>query len=146
MLKAASPARLLGRRLGVRPRARRTSTRATPLTNAQAAAYKAQGFEIALHVNTDCAELDAAVARSDLHEPARAASARRTRAFRAPTTNRTHCIAWSDYGDASRRSSSTHGIRLDTNYYYWPPTWVQNRPGMFTGSGMPMRFAESTAR
>jgi hypothetical protein len=34
-----------------------------------------------------------------------------------------------------------HGIRLDTNYYYWPPTWVGNRPGMFTGSGMPMRFA-----
>ena len=36
----------------------------------------------------------------------------------------------------------SHGIRLDTNYYYWPPKWVDNRPGMFTGSGMPMRFAK----
>ena len=34
------------------------------------------------------------------------------------------------------------GIRLDTNYYYWPGSWVQNRPGMFTGSGIPMRFAD----
>ena len=27
-------------------------------------------------------------------------------------------------------------------YYYWPEVWMQNRPGMFTGSGMPMRFAD----
>ena len=27
-----------------------------------------------------------------------------------------------------------------------PAAWVQDRPGMFTGSGMPMRFADSTAR
>ena len=29
------------------------------------------------------------------------------------------------------------GVRLDTNYYYWPGSWVQDRPGMFTGSGFP---------
>ncbi|MGL6268984.1 MAG: T9SS type A sorting domain-containing protein, partial [Chitinophagaceae bacterium] len=34
------------------------------------------------------------------------------------------------------------GIRLNTDYYYWPGSWVQDRPGMFTGSGMPMRFAD----
>jgi hypothetical protein len=33
-------------------------------------------------------------------------------------------------------------VRYDANYYYWPDVWVQNRPGMFTGSGMPMRFAD----
>jgi hypothetical protein len=27
-------------------------------------------------------------------------------------------------------------------YYYWPEAWTANRPGMFTGSGMPMRFAD----
>jgi len=37
-----------------------------------------------------------------------------------------------------------HGIRLDANYYYWPPSWVNDRPGFFTGSGMPMRFADSS--
>ena len=36
-----------------------------------------------------------------------------------------------------------HGIRLDANYYYWPSDWINNRPGMFTGSGMPMRFTDS---
>ena len=33
------------------------------------------------------------------------------------------------------------GVRLDTNYYYWPPSWHGRRPGVFTGSGIPMRFA-----
>ena len=35
-----------------------------------------------------------------------------------------------------------NGIRFDTNYYYFPDYWVQNRPGLFTGSAMPMRFAD----
>ena len=35
-----------------------------------------------------------------------------------------------------------HGIRLDTNYYFWPEAWVKNVPGHFTGSAMPMRFAD----
>ena len=50
---------------------------------------------------------------------------------------------WSDWADACRRPSAAHGIRLDTNYYYWPGAWVRNRPGMFTGSGFPMRFADA---
>ena len=28
------------------------------------------------------------------------------------------------------------------NYYYWPGSWVAGRPGFFTGSGLPMRFAD----
>jgi hypothetical protein len=35
-------------------------------------------------------------------------------------------------------------MRLDTSYYYYPPSWVANRPGFFTGSGMPMRFADTS--
>ena len=37
-----------------------------------------------------------------------------------------------------------YGIRMDVNYYYWPGDWVADRPGFFTGSGMPMRFASSS--
>ncbi len=37
----------------------------------------------------------------------------------APRTNRTHCIAWSDY-DTQPQVALAHGIRFDTNYYYWP--------------------------
>ena len=60
----------------------------------------------------------------------------------APTTNRTHCIPWSDWA-SQPVIELAHQIRLDTNYYVWPPSWVQDRPGFFTGSGMPMRFAQT---
>jgi hypothetical protein len=38
---------------------------------------------------------------------------------------------------------SQRGIRFDVNYYYWPDTWISGHPGMFTGSGIPMRFADA---
>ena len=63
-------------------------------------------------------------------------------ALPAPKTNRTHCIVWSDYS-TQPEVALANGIRFDTNYYYWPPGWVNNVPGMFTGSGMPMRFARA---
>ncbi len=60
----------------------------------------------------------------------------------APETNRTHCIAWSDWASTAIAGATNYGVRLDTNYYYWPPGWVNDRPGHFTGSAMPMRFAD----
>jgi hypothetical protein len=56
-------------------------------------------------------------------------------------TNRTHCVVWSDY-DSQPKILLNHGIRLDTSYYYWPQQWILDRPGMFTGSGFPMRYAD----
>ena len=49
---------------------------------------------------------------------------------------------WSDYTSQAEVAQAS-GIRLDTNYYYWPDTWVNDRPGLFTGSGFPMRFARA---
>ena len=34
-------------------------------------------------------------------------------------------------------------MRLDVTYYYWPSAWIKNRPGFMTGSGIPMRFADT---
>src|SRR5690606_17528747 len=48
---------------------------------------------------------------------------------------------WSDWVNQPKIQAE-YGIRLDANYYYWPGAWIQDRPGMFTGSGLPMRFAE----
>ena len=53
-----------------------------------------------------------------------------------------HCIAWSGY-TILPEACANHGIRLETSYYYFPASWVQNRPGLFTGSGMAMRFAKA---
>ena len=96
-------------------------------------------MEIALHVDTDCADWTP----STLPEFYTSQKGNFATAFRsmAPlATNRTHCIAWSDWA-TQPKVELANGIRFDTNYYYWPPSWVA-APGFFTGSGMPMRFAD----
>ena len=113
----------------------------TPISDADAASYVAQGFEIAVHITTNCLDFTPAslqqVYNNDL-----ANFASFFPSLPAPKTNRTHCIAWSDF-DTQPQVALAHGIRFDTNYYYWPPTWIKNVPGVFTGSGMPMRFAKA---
>jgi WD40 repeat protein len=106
----------------------------------QAADYTAKGFEVALHLNTLCsnytdAELDAFYLQQINLFTARYPN------IPAPVTQRNHCIAWSGWA-VSPKVLVNHGIRFDTNYYYYPPSWVANVPGFMTGSGMPMRFAD----
>jgi hypothetical protein len=113
----------------------------TPITPAAAAAYVAQGFEIAAHITTNCANYTSS-SLDGIFVSELAAFANVFGNLPTPKTNRTHCIAWSDY-TTQAEVSNTHGIRLDTNYYYWPPGWVNDVPGLFTGSGMPMRFAKT---
>ena len=60
-------------------------------------------------------------------------------------TNRYHCIVYSDWS-SQPTIEGQHGIRLDTNYYYWPGAWLADRPGFMTGSGLPMRFADKTGQ
>ena len=109
-------------------------------TNEDAMYYNSLGFESALHINTNCADFTPAMFESFVSN--------QMAAFRStfpgvpePTTNRNHCIAWSDWSTVAEVSAA-HGIRLDVNYYYWPNDWHQNSVGMFTGSGNPMRFAK----
>jgi Domain of unknown function (DUF4082)/Bacterial Ig-like domain len=109
-------------------------------TDAQAARYHGLGFEIGLHVLTGCADYtpsSLATFYADQLAEFRATYP----SIPAPTTNRTHCIAWSDWSTQAQ-VESTHSIGFDTNYYYWPPGWLLDRPGFFTGSSMPMRFTE----
>ncbi len=112
----------------------------SPLSDAQAASYDAQGFEVGLHVTTFCDDFTPASLEADFADQLAAFTANYT-SIASPSTNRTHCIAWSDWA-THPKVELAHGIRLDTNYYYWPPEWIANRPGLFTGSGMPMRFAD----
>jgi hypothetical protein len=109
------------------------------LNDTQAAAYVAAGFELALHLTT----YEANWTPKTLEE----FFARQLEEFEyqypsvpSPQTERTHAIVWSDYA-THPRVEFRHRIRLDTNYYYFPGRWVQDRPGLFTGSGFPMRFA-----
>jgi hypothetical protein len=111
------------------------------ITDAQVAAYKADGFEVAMHLTTGCANYTAASLATTL-DTQLAEFNQTVPSAGSPTTNRMHCIAWSDY-TSQAELDYTRGIRLDTSYYYWPAPWILDRPGLFTGSGMPMRFAKT---
>ncbi|WP_340122705.1 DUF4082 domain-containing protein [Methylobacter svalbardensis] len=110
----------------------------TPLTNAQAAAYTTEGFEVGLHVNTNCADFTPASLRTFYTQQIGDFRTKYS-SIPAPITQRHHCIAWSDWVTGAIVQLEK-GIRFDTSYYFWPPSWVLNRPGFFSGSGMPMRF------
>ena len=112
----------------------------TPLSNAQAAAYQAQGFEIALHLNTNCSNYTAPELASYWTSQLATWKAKYT-SVASPRSNRTHCIAWSGWTEPASVELN-YGVRFDASYYFWPPQWVLNRPGFFTGSGMPMRFMD----
>ena len=111
----------------------------TPLTNAQAAAYTTDGFEVGLHINTNCGDFTPASLEA-FYTTQIADWVGKYTSVPAPITQRHHCIAWSDWITGAQVQLN-HGIRLDTSYYFWPPGWVNNTPGLFTGSAMPMRFA-----
>jgi hypothetical protein len=111
----------------------------TPLSDAQAAAYQAEGFELALHLDTSCGNpSNLAGVWAEQLPPFRA----KWPSLVPPRSNRTHCVAWNGWVDSARAEAGA-GVRLDTNYYWWPAAWVGDRPGMFTGSGFPMRLADT---
>lgn len=111
------------------------------LPPADAERYSADGFEIGVHFNTNCqdwtpASLDAAM------------NAQLQRfltwypTLPSPASERTHCIPWSDWASLPQ-TDAKYGIRMENGYYYFPAAWVNNTPGYFTGSALPMRFADA---
>ena len=111
------------------------------LSNDSVIHYQSLGFEIAFHPTTDCANFTRTSLSNDMTSQL-ARLETKLPGMLPPVTNRTHCMPWSDWASQPKIENSL-GIRFDVNYYYWPGSWVQNRPGLFTGSGMPMRFADS---
>ncbi len=98
------------------------------------------GFEVGLHVSSNCADWTPTTLASFFSSQLAQFHVERP-SVPGPQSNRTHCIAWSDYV-TQPKVERANGIRFDTNYYFYPPNWVQDRPGLFTGSAMPMRFAD----
>ncbi|WP_428411672.1 Ig-like domain-containing protein [Pararhizobium sp.] len=110
------------------------------LSPKEASAYAAEGFDIGDHVNKGCDNLlptdFATIFRRELN------------VFRVKypdlppqTGSRTHCVAWSDWA-STPKTEARFGVRMDLSYYYWPGSWIKDRPGFMTGSGVPMRFAD----
>ena len=118
----------------------------TPQNNVQRALnFQNQGFEVGLHINTGCSDYGNTPQLQSLPDTYDQQVAEFASAFpgvNAPSTQRHHCIVWSDWATGAKVQLD-HGMRLDTNYYYWPPSWANDVPGVFTGSAMPMRFADN---
>ncbi len=109
------------------------------LSSADAAAFAAQGFEICPHVTTGAMEWTTG-SLSRAYRRQLAAFGRKYPEVPQPVSHRTHAVVWSDWATQAEIERA-NGIRLDTNYYYYPAPWVAGRTGFFTGSGLPMRFA-----
>ena len=116
---------------------------ATPLTNNDAATYTSQGFEVGLHHTTNCLNWSTLAELQNSYSSQLADWRTKYSSIPSPTTNRTHCITWSDW-DSQPKAELANGIRLDTNYYFWPGSWVADRPGFMNGSGIPMRFTDTS--
>ncbi len=110
--------------------------------------YSNQGFELSTHFQSDHLNLPDQIIPfwmntqlSDLrtHNPS----------IEPYSTERTHAIVWTGWAHFPRISKERYGIRLDVNYYHFPPSWIGKdapggeRNGFMTGSAMPMRFADS---
>ena len=137
------PGRLLGRRLGVRPRHLLHLPEHADHGRAGRRLSSRRASRSALHVDDRTAPTGRhAHARRLLHRPARRSS--RANVPESSRARRPTARTASSGATAATQPKVelAHGIRLDTNYYYWPGSWIQDRPGLFTGSGMPMRFAD----
>jgi Concanavalin A-like lectin/glucanases superfamily/Bacterial Ig-like domain/Bacterial Ig domain len=113
----------------------------TPISNS--AGYVADGFEIALHPHDGfgCSSPTPAALEARYTQQL-AEFAAQFPGVPAPKTSRFHCVAWGNDWASHAKIQLDHGIRMDTNYYYYPVEWIGDRPGFMTGSGMPMRFAD----
>ena len=115
----------------------------SPLTNAQAAAYVAEGFEVGLHpVIASCPTTTMTAAQlSTYFDTQLSAFAARYTSIPAPVSSRSHCVYWPDWS-SNAEVELAHGIRLDANYYHYPGPWLGALPGFLNGGGFPMRFAK----
>jgi fibronectin type 3 domain-containing protein len=116
----------------------------SPLTNAQAAGYLADGFEVALHPSWGgCnATPNPPDQLSTLFDTQLAQFAAKYTSVPAPVSSRTHCVEWPDWASEAKIELA-HGIRMDGNYYHYSGAWIGNKPGFLNGGGFPMRFADT---
>jgi fibronectin type 3 domain-containing protein len=114
------------------------------LTNAQAASYVADGFEVALHpVVASCPTTVLTQAQLATYFDTQLAQWRANfTSIPSPVSSRTHCVYWPDWAGTAKIEAA-RGIRMDGNYYHYPGSWIGSKPGFLNGGGFPMRFADT---
>ena len=125
------------------------------LTDAQAAAYAAQGFEFGVHADAGLASGGGWCGTWPADMMAQFTSQSNAvydkyASLPVQASERDHCYSWFGYlgpdgwipYTATPQSNEAQGIRLDTNIAYNPTSWASVNPGYQMGSGMMMRFAQ----
>ncbi|MGW6913612.1 Ig-like domain-containing protein [Kitasatospora sp. NPDC054939] len=113
-----------------------------PLTPAQAKAYTDQGFEVGVHITTDCRPWGSPADLQSVYADQIGQWRAKYPSLPNPSSSRTHCVEWDDWATQAK-TKRANGIRLDTDYYYYPSSFVQDRPGYFNGTAQIMKFADT---
>jgi hypothetical protein len=114
------------------------------LTNAQAAGYRADGFEIGLHpMFGSCPPGPLTQAQLAAGYDAQLAQFQAKYTSLPPqVSSRTHCVFWPDWA-SNAKVEAARGIRMDANYYHFPGAWIGTKNGFMNGGGFPMRFSDT---
>lgn len=112
-------------------------------TNARAAQMHGYGFEIGDHVSTTCSNFSSFASLSAEYTANLATWRSKYSSVPHQATHRYHCYVWSDW-DSQARVDILNNIRYDLNYVVFPTAWLGARSPLMTGSGMNMRFADTT--
>ena len=113
------------------------------LTDARALQYYNLGFGINDHPQNGCANF---TSYSNLNTViSDSLSTWRAKYVDIPDqkTDRFHCYVWSDW-DSMAKVDYANGMRYDLNYTTYPSSWIGSRAAIVTGSGMNMRFTDTT--
>lgn len=115
----------------------------TQPTAAEVAAWQAAGHEVAPHYNNTANAAQPSVASmTAVYDQMTAAH---LAAYGTPPrTVRNHWILWTGWSEQAEIELA-HGIQLDGNYYHYG-SWMGTAPGHFTGSGLPLRFADENGQ
>jgi hypothetical protein len=114
------------------------------VTNAQAAGYLADGFELALHPSFgNCPTTPPTIDDlTSVFDTQLAQFQAKYTSLPPQVSSRTHCVLWPDWAGAAKLELA-RGIRMDANYYHYPQAWIGSKQGFLNGGGFPMRFADT---
>ena len=110
----------------------------------------ASGFEVGLHVQYQLRELHPGVAGQRLRDAAQPIGGRSTRSVPAPSTNRLHCIVWSDWSsqattEAQQRHPAGHQLLLLARFLGRRPAGLHDRLRHADALRRPQTAASSTS-
>jgi hypothetical protein len=113
------------------------------ITNAQAASYQAEGFELAVHPLVSSCPTTAITAAElgTFYDTQMAQFQSKYTSVTPQVSSRTHCVYWPDWV-SNAKVELARGIRMDANYYHFSGPWIGAKAGFMTGGGFPMRFAD----